>query len=311
MKVNFGFARALGLASCFALFLSASNRAPLDVLVTIPDLADITREIGGDRVKVTSITRGRENLHMVAAKPSHLVAMNKADMFVQIGLSLETGFVPGLMETAGNAKIRPGGKGFVNVSEGWKALDVPASLSRQYGDLHPQGNPHMNLSPRGGEQMAERIHAALCSNDPEAKSAFDARYEDYRGRLKSAAEKWKAMGEGWRGRKVVVYHQEYNYLADAYGIEIVGNVEERPGIPPTPNHVAALVEQMKKDKVEVILTAIWSNNRQVEEIAASTGARVAELPNQCGGLPGTDTWIGMMDVLHQRVADAFGAAAPR
>lgn len=285
-----------------------ATAAPLKVVATIEDLADIVRTIGGDRVEVTTIARGRENLHHVATRPSHLIAMNRADMFVQVGLSLETAFVPGLLENSRNEKIQPGAPGFVNCSQGWTALDVPAVLSRKAGDVHPQGNPHMNLDPRAGKQIAERVFEALCTIDPRSKDAYQKRFDDYSKQLADAGERWAQMGKAWQGKKIVVYHQEYNYFAAAYGIEIAGAVEERPGIPPTPNHLAELVERMKADKVSVIATATWSNNREVAEIAGATHARVAELPNQCGGLPGTDTWIGMMDVLHKRLQEAFQAA---
>lgn len=283
--------------------------APLKVVATIEDLADIVRTIGGDRVEVTTIARGRENLHHVATRPSHLIAMNRADMFVQVGLSLETGFVPGLLENSRNEQIQPGSAGFVNCSQGWTALDVPVVLSRKAGDVHPQGNPHMNLDPRAGKQIAERVLQALCTIDPRSKDAYQQRFDEYSKQLTEAGERWAQMGKPWQGKKFVVYHQEYNYLAAAYGIEIAGAIEERPGIPPTPNHLAELIERMKRDKVSVIATAAWSNNREVAEVAHAAGARVVELPNQCGGLPGTETWIGMMDVLHKRLQEAFQTAA--
>lgn len=300
------------LCSLFACAIAASAAAPADklkVVATIEDLGDIVRTIGGDRVDVTIIARGRENLHQVATRPSHLIAMSRADMFVQVGLSLETGFVPGLLENSRNEKIQPGAPGFVNCSEGWTALDVPASLSRKAGDVHPQGNPHMNLDPRAGKQFAERIFQGLCAIDPHSKEAYQQRFDEYSKKLADAGQRWVEMGKAWKGKKLVVYHQEYNYLAAAYGIEITGAIEVRPGIPPTPNHLAELVERMKHEELGVIATATWSNNDEVAEVAKETRWRVAELPNQCGGLPGTDTWIGMMDVLHTRLQQAFVSAA--
>ncbi len=281
----------------------------LKVVATIEDLADIVRTIGGDRVDVTTIARGRENLHQVNTRPSHLVAMSRADLFVQVGLSLETAFVPGLLENSRNEKIQPGAPGFVNCSQGWSALEVPGAISRKSGDVHPQGNPHMNLDPRGGKQIAERVFEALCRLDPASKAAYQTRFDDYSKQLAHAAERWARIGSDWRGKKLVVYHQEYNYLAATYGIEIVGSIEERPGIPPTPNHLAELVARMKRDNVRVIATATWSNGREVSEVARATEARVVELPNQCGGARGTETWIGMMDVMHEKLQAAFGAPA--
>src|SRR5205814_6933556 len=122
----------------------------------------------------------------------------------------------------------------------------------------------------------------------------------------SATERVVASAKEWKGRKIIVYHKEYDYLAQAYGMFIQGSIEVKPGIPPTPNHLASLIDTMKRDKGAVILTALWSNNDEVAQVARETGAKVVELPNMCGGLPGTDTWIGMMNLVHERMQDAFG-----
>lgn len=296
----------LGLAILMLLVpASAGPRERLKVVTTIPDLADLVREIGGERVEVSSIARGLENLHAVSARPSHLVAMSRADLFVEVGRSLEVGFVPGLLENARNERIRPGKPGFVNISEGWEMLDVPAELSRKAGDIHPQGNPHLNLDPRAGRHMAERVLAGLVGVDPASKDAYQARFEAYGMRLAEAEARWEAAAADWKGRKVVVYHQEYGYLALAHGIEILASIESKPGIPATPNHMADVIAAMKAQGCKVILTASWSNGKDVARVAEATGATVVELPNQCGGLKGAESWIGMMDLIHARMAKAF------
>lgn len=289
--------------------VAAPAGGPLKVVVTIPDLADIALAIGGERIEVLSICRGKENLHKVGAKPSHLVAMSKADLFVQIGMSLETAFAGALLESSRNPRIQPGKPGFVSCSAGWTALSVPTDLSRKGGDLHPEGNPHLNLDPRGGRHIADRILAALIAVDPGGKESYATRHAAYVEKLDAAAKRWAELGSAWKGEKVVVYHQEFDYLCAAYGIEIVGAIESKPGIPPTPNHVAELVAKMKREGTRVILTAPWSNGDQVERVAEATGARVVELPNQCGGSTRTATWIGMQDLVHERLAQAFAAAA--
>jgi zinc/manganese transport system substrate-binding protein len=283
--------------AAFVGFAHANPAADkLRVVATIPDLADVVREIGGDRVDVVSITKGRENLHLVSGLPSHMIAISKADLFVQVGLSLEVAFVPSLMETARNKRIQPGQPGFVNVSEGWEALDRPTNLSRQAGDVHPPG-----------KLFAQRILEGLVRIDPDSKAAYEARFESYSKRLDEAAARWTEAEKSWVGKRVVVYHQEYNYLCRAGGIEIVGTIEVKPGIPPTPNHLAGLVATMKRSGCTTILTAAWSNDDEVAQVAKATGAKVVELPNQCGGGQGTETWIGMMDVIHGKVGAALGA----
>lgn len=297
----------LGLTLCALLPLASAGPAErLKVVATIPDLADLVREIGGERVEVSSIARGLENLHAVSAKPSHLVALSRADLFVEVGRSLEVGFVPGLLENARNERIKPGAPGFVNVSEGWESLDVPVELSRKAGDIHPQGNPHLNLDPRAGLHMAERVLAGLVRVDPASKDAYQARFEAYAKRLAEAEARWKTAGAAWKGRKVVVYHQEYGFLALAYGIEILASIESKPGIPATPNHMAEVIGTMKAQGCKVIVSAPWSNNSDVARVAEATGAVVVELPNQCGGMKGAESWIGMMDVIHERLGKALG-----
>jgi zinc/manganese transport system substrate-binding protein len=302
--------------ACAALLLPASARgaapavlpAKLRVVATIPDLADVAREIGGERVDVTSLTQGRENLHRVSARPSHLVALSRADVLVQIGLSLEVGFLPGLLENARNGRIRPGAPGFIRCSEGWQALDVPATVTRREGDVHPEGNPHINLDPTAGRHIAGRVLAGLVAADPAGRAEYERGAQAYLERLGQAEERWALASKPWKGRKVVVYHTEFDYLVRRVGLEVVGSIEDKPGIPPTPGHVAELVARMKSAGEVVLLTAPWSNGGEVQQIAKATGARVVELPNQCGGLPGAESWIGMMDLVHARLAQAFGNA---
>ena len=301
---------ALVLATLSATAREREAGAKLKVVATIPDLADIVREVGGERVEVSSIAKGKENLHNVIARPSHLVALSKADLLVQVGLSMEMGFLPGLLEGCGNPHVRPGGKGFLNASEGWQAIQVPEVLSRQGGDLHPQGNPHMNIDPRAGRHFATRIAEGLILLAPEWKAEFEARRDAYFARLEKSEARWAECAREWKGRKFVVYHQEFNYLAELYGLAIVANLEVKPGIQPTPNHLAQVIESMKREQCTVIATALWSKNDFVARVAEATGAKVVELPNMCGGIAGTETWIGMMDLLHERLAAAFGTAVP-
>lgn len=305
---------ALVVAFLFAALPAAAGEreagAKLKVVATIPDLADIVREIGGERVEVSSIARGKENLHNVIARPSHLVALSKADALVQVGLSMEMGFIPGLLEGCGNPQVRPGGKGFINASDGWQPIQVPTVLTRQGGDLHPQGNPHMNIDPRAGRHFATRIADGLIALAPEWKTELEQRRDAYLARLDKAQKRWAEFALDWKGRKLVVYHQEYNYLAEVYGLVIVANLEVKPGIQPTPNHLAQVIDTMKREPCTVIATALWSKNDFVARVSEATGAKVVELPNMCGGIAGTETWIGMMDLLHERLAAAFGTAVP-
>jgi len=300
---------ALGLATLAHASAPSPAVAPrrLKVVTTLRDLGDITREIGGERVEVKSITKGRENIHRVLLKPSHLIAVSRADVFVQVGLSLEHTFVPGLLLNARNEKLRPGAPGLITVSDGWESLlQVGTNQSRRTtADNHPQGNPHVNLSPRAGRHFADRILAGLAAVEPASEAYFEQRHADYVRRLDEAAARWAEVGSRLRDRKIVIYHQDFTYFVDAYGLRIVDTIEPKPGLPPTPGHIAQLVKRMRDEDVTVILTAAWSNNRSTAEVARNTGARIVELPTMVGGVPGADTWIEMMDVLHARLAEAF------
>jgi ABC-type Zn uptake system ZnuABC Zn-binding protein ZnuA len=303
-----------GLAAVGALCASGlathsiHSRERLRVLATLPDLADLASEIGGERVQVDSIARGKENLHAISARPSHLVAMSKADLFLEIGLSLEVAFVPGLLETCRNPRVQPGAVGFVMVSEGWDKVAAPTVVSRRAGDIHPQGNPHMNLDPRAGAHMARKICEGLARVDPKSAELYASRRDDYLARLEAAQARWSKQAQGWPGKRIAVYHVEFDYLAQVHGLEIVGSLEEKPGLPPTPKHLAELIGRMREQGVKVVVTAPWSNNAHVKRVAEETGAQVVVLPNQCGGVSGAETWLGMMDLIHARLAAALGTS---
>ena len=283
-------------------------RAPdeLAVVTTIPDLEDIVREIGGDRVEVHSLARGTENIHAVVVRPSDLVKMSRADLFVQIGLSLEHAYVPGLLQRCRNPRIQPDQPGFVNASDGWQALDVPATLSRGLSaDLHPAGNPHMNLDPSAGGFLAQRILEGLGRVDPDSREYYEKRHAAYVQELARAGERWAALAERSRGGRVVTYHSDFTYFVRSRGIEVVATLEPKPGVPPTPRDLARVIETMKSEGVDVILTAKWSNDKSVRFVAEKTGARVLELPVMVGGSPEATSWIAMMDFLHERLADSI------
>ncbi|MFT5051891.1 MAG: zinc/manganese transport system substrate-binding protein [Chlamydiales bacterium] len=294
------------LASCALCLTAHALPGKLRVVTTIPDLADIARQIGGDRVDVKSIAKGTQNVHNVPLRPSTLVAMNKADLFIQVGLSLEHAYVPGLLMQARNAAIRPEAPGFVNVSEGWGAIQIPPELTRRQGtDLHPMGNPHFNLDPRGGRHIAARILAGLVRVDPEGQAYYEKRSAAYLTKLSAAEDRWAEIGKQLKGQRIVTYHADFNYLLAYHAMDLVATVEPQAGVPPTPKDLAKLVELMKAEEIGLILTAKWSNNKSVRFVAEKTGATIIEGPTMVGGVPGADTWISMMDVLHASLQRAL------
>jgi zinc/manganese transport system substrate-binding protein len=297
------------LAFCCAPFLparAATTGKPLKVVATIPDLADFANRIGGERVEVKTLSKGTENLHNVHVRPSMLVALTRADLFLEMGLSMEAAWLPELLVRSGNDDIQPGAAGFANCSVGWEVIEVPEDLSRREGHLHPEGNPHFNLDPKAGVHLAEKVHAALVRVDPAGEDVYDANLATTKKLLEAAQARWAKQGAKWKDRKVCVYHTEYNYLAQRYGMQIAVSIEPKPGIPPTPGDIARVVKTMREQEVGVILTAAWSNNRQVTDIARKTEAQVIELPNQVKGADWAKDWIAFQDGLHERLDKAFG-----
>lgn len=279
------------------------------VVTTIPDLKDIVQAIGGDQVSVTSIARGNENIHDVVLKPSHLVAVSRADLFVQIGLSLEHSFVPGLLLKARNRKFRAGGSGLVTCSEGWEPIQVGQWATRgEAVDVHPQGNPHMNLAPSAGRHIASRVLDALVAADAKNKKAYVERHAQYCKLLAKAEARWATIAAKLGKGKVCTYHRDFDYLTAATGLSIVATIEPQPGVPPTPRDLTKLVELLRKEEVRVILTARWSNNNSLRFVAEKCGATVVELPAMVQGTGEPSTWIAMIDRLHQSLEKAFAPA---
>lgn len=273
------------------------------VVATIPDLADIAARIGGDRVRVDCLAEGTMNIHAVPLRPSALVQTSKADLFLEMGLSLEHAFVPGLLMAARNHAIEPGQPGFVNCSQGWQAIDVPATIDRGISaDIHPEGNPHFNLDPRAGRHLAARVLAGLVRVDPGGREAYEARHAAYVAELEEAEQRWAKLAEGLAGKQVAAYHSDFDYFARAVGLRIAARIEPKPGVPPAPRDLAQTIDLMQREGVALIVTAKWSNGKSVRFVAEHTGARVLEIPVMVGGVQGADTWIGMMDFLHAELA---------
>ncbi|MCP3919892.1 MAG: zinc ABC transporter substrate-binding protein [bacterium] len=279
------------------------------VVATLPDLADLANRIGGDRVDVTSLARPGQNLHAVRVKPSHLVAVSRADVFLQVGLSLEHAWVPGLLETARNRDVSPGGKGFVNAGEDFETIDVPQRLDRSEAvDVHPQGNPHVNQSFEGGRYMAARILAGLERVDPGGAKAYRANHAAWLADYEAARTRWEiiATAVAAKGDSVCVYHREFDYLLRDVGLEVAISLEPKPGIAPTPAHLANVVKTCRERGVRVIVTAPWSNNKSVASVAKATGAEVLELPLVLGDGRKHASWIAMIDDTVGRLARAVG-----
>jgi zinc/manganese transport system substrate-binding protein len=264
------------------------------VITTIPDLADMTKQIGKDLVNVESLAQGVEFMHAVPIKPSFVPKLNRADLLLLMGLDLENSWLPALLEVANNPRILPGQSGYVDCSVRVNVIEVPARLDRAGGDIHPKGNPHYNLDPVNGKVMAETIAAALSRNFPQHQQVFEKNLKTYLAELDGWIPRWQEMAAPLKGVKIVPYHLEWSYFAKRYGLEQIGTVEVKPGIEPTPNHIVELVQKMKQEKAQLIIYGPQSD-RFPRQLASQTSAKALKLPDMVGGEPQADTYIKMID----------------
>lgn len=286
----------LAALAALLLWLSADAAgAALRVVATLPDVADITRQIGGDRVSVETIARGSQDPHKVPVKPSFVTKLNRADALVVQGLGLEHTFLPALLEVASNSKILPTGAAYIDASVYVQPLEVPTSQNRSQGELHPLGNPHFNLDPVQGKRMARAIAEGLARVDPAGAASYQEGLDRYTALLDGKIAEWEKLAAPLRGVKAVSYHQDLVYLADRYGLELVGTLETKPGVPATPGHLEVLVDTMKREQVKLVIREIAYELPLAQTVAERTGARVATISTLAGGLPGTHSYIDSID----------------
>lgn len=269
----------------------------INVVTTTEDLASITNEIGGDLVSVESLSRGYQDPHFVDAKPSYLVKLRKADLFVEVGRDLEVGWVPGLLNSARNAKILPGGAGFVDASKNIQVLELGGPVGREQGDVHPLGNPHYWLDPENGLVMAAAIRDGLSRVSPAGAATFASRYADFEKRLRAKEAEWKqrAKAIGLTGARVVTYHRSWPYFARAFGFEVMDFVEPKPGVPPTPKHVQDLTAEMKAQSVKLLFVEPYFDPKLPQQIARTTGAALVILPPSVGAAKEVTSYLGLFD----------------
>lgn len=322
----------LGFIATVAAVPAANADEVLRVFVTTPDLGSIAREVGGDLVSVVEMVKGREDPHFAEARPSFVKELSRADLFVEVGLELESGYAPLLLDGARNAAVLPGGAGFLDASRAIAPLDVPQGVvDRSMGDVHVAGSPHYLLDPVRGFEVAKAIASKLSVLRPASSTVFAARLEDFRSRLAASiagpalAAKYDAFklaelasrgglsafldaqGDraslgGWlgamlplAGTKVVDDHAVWTYFAARFGLVVVGHLEPKPGIPPTTAHLREVIERMKADGVRAVIASPYYDPRHARLVADATGAKLIELAHQTGGREGTATWIEMID----------------
>jgi zinc/manganese transport system substrate-binding protein len=284
------------LLAATLLVPAAPVHAALTVVATTEDLAAIAREVGGDRIKVTALARGYQDPHFVEAKPSFVLLLNKADLLIVVGRDLEIGWLPPLITQSRNARIQPGANGYLDTSLSARILDLPTGqITRAMGDVHPLGNPHYWLDPGNGHRIARAIEGRLSQLDAANASYYQQRAADFEQRLTAAEQRWKTAVAPYRGYKIVTYHRSWPNFADAFGLDVIGYVEPKPGIPPTPQHMLDLIQAMKAQNVALILVEPYFDLKTPNSIARETGAKVLVMTPSVGGVKEVTNYFELFD----------------
>ena len=304
MKKQLLYLLSLAVITGFAFIAQPAYAAKIQVVTTLTDLADLARNIGGDRVEVRSLATGVEDTHGVPMKPSFVPLMNRANLILLVGFDCEHAFLPALLEASRNPRIQKGHSGYVDCSEGITPLDVPKSTDHSEGDVHPYGNPHYMLNPVLAKTAMQNIYKALVAFSPQDEAYFTSNRDAYLAKLDAKIIEWKKETIPLKGVKFISYHEEWNYFAEGFGMVYFGTVELKPGIDPTPRHIEELIASMKTEHVPIVVREPQFPEKVPALIAEQTGARLVKLPIMPGALPHTDTYIEMMDYIIQKLAEA-------
>ena len=268
----------------------------LNVIGSTEDLASLAREVGGDRANVDSIARGYQDPHFVEPKPSFLLKLTKADLLIVVGLQLEIGWLPPLITQSRNSKVQVGGKGYLDASNFAQVLEKPAGqVTRAMGDVHPLGNPHYWLDPENGRRIAKGIADKFSELQPADASYFAQRYADFDKRLAEAEKRWDAAMAPYKDAKIVTYHRSWPNFAERFKLDVVGYIEPKPGIPPSPGHTLEVMQEIKRDNVKVIAVEPYFDLKTPNAIARDTGAKVLVLSPSVGGVKEASSYIALFD----------------
>ncbi len=283
-----------------------SQGAQLRVVTTTVDLASITREIGGNLVKVESLAQGKDDLHYLSARPDYILKLSRADLFIQIGADLEVGWVPLILKNSRNRKIQRGARGHCDVSKGLSLLEKGrGEINRQMGDIHSSGNPHYWPDPLNGVRMANYIVSCLADADQTHRDRYEKNYKLFRQRAIALSKKLLRQMKPHFGKSLLAYHNEFLYIARRFRLHIPMYIEEKPGVSPGAAHIRRLKNFIIQNKIKIILVAPWNNIGIAQRIASGTGAKVTVLPIQTGSTPATGSYLKMIETCIQILSKAL------
>lgn len=296
-----------GVPLLLCLLLAPLAHAKLNIVATTPDLAALAAAVGGDRVEITTLARTTEDPHFVDPRPSFIVKLNRADVLLEGGAELEAAWLEPLLSGARNPKLATGAPGRIAGNAGIQMLNVPAQLDRSQGHVHATGNPHYLMDPLNARLAARTIAAAFIKLEPASASAFQTNLEKFQATLDARLTDWQKQLEPFRGRRVVAYHDSWPYFSRRFGVRVDLFLEPKPGIPPSPAHLATVAEQMKADNARVIFLEPHVNRRTAETLARAAGGVVVEVTQFPGGLKGAGPgYLETMDHNVRALATALG-----
>ena len=299
-----------GLLLACAVSLSYSN-SKIAVVTTLTDLKSITEALGGDKVDVFAIATGYQNPHFVDPKPSYILKLSKADLFVTVGLDLETGWVPPLLNSARNSKIQKGSAGYVDASTSVPLLQVPSSVNRAEGDIHIYGNPHYWLDPVRGKQIAYAIYQGLVRISPENTALFQTNLKSFNDKIDAKVKEWTMRMAPFRGSNIIAYHNEWPYFEDRFGLHIVDFLEPKPGIPPSPNQLVKVIGEIKRENIKVIITSPYFTTESADLVARQTGANVVVLATSVGAEDEIKSYVDLFEYNVGKLVEAFSTSSTK
>jgi zinc/manganese transport system substrate-binding protein len=295
------------LAVAAAVVPPASVQAArkLRVVATIPDLKSLAEAVGGDLVEVDSLTRGTQNFHEAEVKPSMMLKLRRADAVIENGLGLDM-WADVAITGSNNAELMPGGRGRIEISRGIEVLEVPTTrLDRSMGDVHPQGNPHFSLDPGLAPIITQNIVDGFARLAPEHRAAFEQNRKDFLAKLDGRMTEWNRLMEPVKGSKVVVFHPVYIYFLTRFGLVQAAALEDRPGIPPSPQHLVNVIRQIKEERIKVILVEPWNDVKLANRVAEEAGAKAFVVASAVGAVKGADNYIAAIDFNINTLAKAL------
>ncbi|MEY2557214.1 MAG: zinc/manganese transport system substrate-binding protein [Verrucomicrobiota bacterium] len=293
------------LSAALSAIVATAAEAKIKVVTTLPDFASLAREIGGDKVEVSAMAKPTEDPHFVDARPSFVVQLRSADVLIDGGAELELGWLPPLLQNARNPKLEVGKPGRVQASQGVRLMNVPANVTRAAGDVHALGNPHFMTDPIIAKTVAQHIAQSFAAVDPPNAAFYDANNKKFEATINAKLQEWGTAMLPFKGQSVVAYHDSWVYFAHRFGLNIDLFLEPKPGIPPSPSHLAEVIEKMKAQKIKAIIVEPFHDRKIAEKVASSTGAKVVDFAQYPGAFPDTYSYVKLMDALVSRLAAAM------